>query len=187
MGRVAREATAGVVRRGRFRLGFFARKCRLRAVHGRARRVDRGLGFGEVAFADGETIESVHLAAGIVRLGFGAKVILEVFPVVAALEVGPQRATLFVAAMDHAVLAARIARHAVHDAVFLPIDLFEHLPIARVVAVGHEVAGGLPALDVPGGNGPGRAGQFAFAGQKFLIDRRAENGEARISGASSGA
>ena len=46
------------------------------------------------------------------------------------------------------------------------------------MAVGHQVAGGFPALDVAGGNGPGGAGQLAFAGEELLIDRRAEDGEA---------
>ena len=45
------------------------------------------------------------------------------------------------------------------------------------MSVGHQVTGRLPALDVAGGNRPGGAGQVAFAGQEFLIDRRAEDGE----------
>ena len=46
------------------------------------------------------------------------------------------------------------------------------------MTVGHQVTGRFPALDVAGGNGPGGAGQLAFAGQKLLIHWRAENGEA---------
>ena len=43
------------------------------------------------------------------------------------------------------------------------------------MAVGHEITGRFPALDVAGGNGPGGAGQLAFAGQEFLINGSAED------------
>ena len=46
------------------------------------------------------------------------------------------------------------------------------------MAVGHQVAGGLPAPDVARGNGPGGAGQFPLARQKFLVNPRADDGEA---------
>ena len=53
----------------------------------------------------------------------------------------------------------------------------EHLLVAGVMAVGHQVTGRFPASDVAGGNGPGGAGQLAFAREEFLVNRRAENGE----------
>ena len=80
--------------------------------------------------------------------------------------------------MDHAILAARIAGDAVHHAVFVPVHFLEHLLITGVMAVGHQVTGRFPASDIAGRNRPGGAGQFAFAGEKFLVNRRAENGEA---------
>ena len=93
------------------------------------------------------------------------------------MKVGAEGAAGVVAAVDHAVFATRIAGHAVDDAVFGPVHFLEHFLVAGIMAVGHEVAGRLPAADVACGNGPGRAGQLAFAGQELLIDRRAENGE----------
>ena len=42
--------------------------------------------------------------------------------------------------------------------------------------VGHQIAGAFPAANVARRNRPGRAGQVAFAGEKFEIDRRAEEG-----------
>ena len=111
-------------------------------------------------------------------MGRAREVVADVLPVVAALVVGAERAAGIVAAVDHAVLAARVARDAVHHAVFVPVHLVQHFLVARVMAVGHQVAGRLPALDVARGDGPGGAGQLAFAGQEFLVNRRAEDGEA---------
>ncbi len=45
------------------------------------------------------------------------------------------------------------------------------------MAVGHQIARRFPAFDVERRDRPRGAGEFAFAGEKFLIDRRAENGE----------
>ncbi len=53
----------------------------------------------------------------------------------------------------------------------------EHFLVAVVMAVGHQVTGRFPAFDVAGGNRPGGAGQLAFAGEKLLVNRRAEDGE----------
>ena len=55
----AAAAVAPVVLEGRFRA--------------RQAGIDRGLGFGEMAFADGEPVEGLDLAAGVVRLGPGAQ------------------------------------------------------------------------------------------------------------------
>ena len=78
--------------------------------------VDGGLGLGEVAFADGHAVEGAFLqvGAGGIRLRLRAEVVFHVNPRVARL--AAQRATGVVATVDHAVLAARVARDAVHDA-----------------------------------------------------------------------
>ncbi len=80
--------------------------------------------------------------------------------------------------MHHAILAPSIAGHAVYHSIFGRIDVFQHLLVTRVMAVGHQVTRRLPTFDVAGGNGPGGAGEFAFPSQKLLVHRRAENGEA---------
>lgn len=139
--------------------------------------IDRRFGFSEVAFADAGAVEGALFKLGIggIRLRLGAEVVFHVDPGVAGLVA--QRAARIVAAVDHAVFAARIARDAVHHPVFLPLHGPEHLAVGRIVAVGHQVARRFPALDVVGRDGPGGAGQLAFTGKEFLVNRRAEDGE----------
>src|SRR5208282_4362152 len=66
LGRVAAAATAAAVAVVPVALesGFRARQAG----------VDRGLGFGEMALADGNAVEGLDLAAGVVRLGMGREV-----------------------------------------------------------------------------------------------------------------
>ncbi len=139
---------------------------------------NRGLGFGQMTFADGIAIEGLDVAALVIGLGPGPQVVSDVFPRVAGLVIGAESAAGVIAAMDHAVFAARVAGDAVDHAVFGPVHLVQHFLVAGVVAIGDEVTGRFPALDVAGGDGPGGAGQLALAGEEFLIDRRAEDGEA---------
>src|SRR5437667_5118937 len=128
-------------------------------------------------FADGEPVARIHFVSALVTRRFWPEVVFEILPVIAALEVGAERAAGVVAAVDHAVLAARVARDAVDDAIFVPVHFLEHLPVAGVMAVGHEVTGRFPAPNVARGNGPGGARQLALAGEKLLINRRAEDRE----------
>ena len=137
--------------------------------------VDGCLGFGQVAFADGHAVEGVDLVAFRIRSRLGTEIILHVDPCIARLVA--ERATRIVTAMDHAVLATRIARYTVHHTVFLPIHRAEHLLVAGIVAICHEIAGGLPALHVVSRDRPRRAGQLALAREEFLINRCAEDGE----------
>src|ERR1051326_6802978 len=46
------------------------------------------------------------------------------------------------------------------------------------MAVSHHIARGFPALDIASRNGPGGAGELAFAGEEFLINHCAEKSEA---------
>ena len=89
----------------------------------------------------------------------------------------PEAGRRLVAAVHHAILATDILRDAIDDAVIVPLHLGEQFLVAGVMAVGHQVARALPAADVAGGNGPGRAGEIALAGQELEINRRAEEGE----------
>src|SRR6185295_12895421 len=57
-------------------------------------------------------------------------------------------------AMRHAVFTARVARHALDNAVFLPLHFLEHLGVSFVMAFGsdlvsHEIAWRFPAQHVP--------------------------------------
>src|SRR5207253_6222629 len=99
---------------------------------------------------------------------------LDVFPGVAALRLEPESGGRLVTAMDHAIFAATVACDAVDHAVSLPLRFLQQLGVARVVAVRHQVARAFPAPNVARGNSPGRAGEIAFAGKEFEIDRCAE-------------
>src|SRR4030095_1906906 len=83
-----------------------------------------------------------------------------------------------VATMDHAVFASRIARDALYHAIFIPIDLLQHLLVGGIMTVGHQITGRLPTFDVARGDSPSGAGQFAFASEEFLIDRGPKNSKA---------
>ena len=130
-----------------------------------------------MALADRNTIERLDIRPGAERFRTSPEVIFEILPIVATVGAGAERGAGIVAAVDHAILTARVAGHAINDAVFCPIHLCEHFLVMPVVAVGHEVARRFPAFDVPGRNGPGGASHLTLAGEEFLIDRRAENGE----------
>ena len=77
-----------------------------------------------------------NFLSGIVGLGLGSEVVFDVFPVVAPLVIGAQRAARIIAAMDHAVLAASVTGHPVHHPVFAPVHLVEHLLVAGIMAIG---------------------------------------------------
>src|SRR6266850_1799721 len=117
--------------------------------------VDGGLCFSQVTFADRESVKSVYLAALIIGLRSSSEVVFDILPVIAALIIGAERATGVVSAMDHAVFAARIAGDAIDYAVFIPINFRQHLLIAGIMAIRHQVTRRLPPFDVTGGNGPG--------------------------------
>src|SRR5262249_16908000 len=78
---------------------------------------DGSFGLGQVAFADRHSVEGIDAAALVERLGLGAKVVFDVFPVVPALIIGAERAAGVVSAVHHAILATRVAGNAVHNAV----------------------------------------------------------------------
>ena len=124
----------------------------LPSIRGRSRAVDGSLGFSQMPLADGEAIEGLHFMAALVTRRFRPEIVFEILPVIAALEVGAERAAGVVPAMHHAILAARIAGDAVDDAVFVPVHLLQHLLVTGVMAVGHEVTGRFPAANVAGRN-----------------------------------
>src|SRR5439155_26043751 len=73
-----------------------------------------------------------------------------------------------VAAMDHAVFAARIFS----VAIAVPIGIF-HQPTKRLMMlIGDQVARAFPSLDVAGGIPPSRARQLPLAAEEFEIHRR---------------
>ena len=76
--------------------------------------------------------------------------------------------------MHHALGAAGVFA----DAVFLPVGLFHHLLETRVMGVGNEIAGGLPALGVPSRIAPGGAVQFLFPLEEAQVHGGGEEAEA---------
>ena len=69
------------------------------------------------------------------------------------------------AAMHHALRATLV----LSDAVFVPVGLFHHFPVARIMGVGNQVAGGFPSLCVAGRVPPRSAVQLLFPHEKAEI------------------
>src|SRR3970040_1818213 len=84
------------------------------------------------------------------------------------LPVNPEGGRRLVAAMDHAVLAARVFP----VAVFLPRRVLDQTRERLMVRVRHQVARSLPTPRVVRRIAPRRASQLAGPFQKFEIDRR---------------
>ena len=112
--------------------------------------VGLGLAFSFARLAD----QSTHLAGK--RPG-------EHLPGVAEFLVAAENGGSFVAGVNHAILAARIAP----AAVLLPRSLFDEFLERLVVRVGHQVARAFPATRVVGGIAPGGAHQLALAAQEI--------------------
>ena len=76
-------------------------------------------------------------------------------------------------AVDHAVPAPAVSARPV----CFPPRLFHKLGKRRVVGVGNEVAGRLPAEGVAGRAAPGGAGHLPLSLQKIEVERGARHGE----------
>src|SRR4030095_16916101 len=96
-----------------------------------------------------------NFAATPSRLRVRPKIEFAGFPRIATLSLQTQSCSRLVTAMHHAVFATTVARHAIHDAVTVPLGFFEKFRVGRVVPVGHEIAGTLPAANVSRRNCPG--------------------------------
>src|SRR5262249_44277504 len=110
-----------------------------------------------------DTVVGEHFTAAAGRLRFRTEIELDCFPSVASLSLQTERCSGLVSAMYHAIFTPTIARDPINDSVAIPIRLFQQLCIAREMAVGHQIAGSLPATDISCGNCPGRTGQVPFA------------------------
>src|SRR5262249_4233256 len=106
-----------------------------------------------------DTVVGEHFTAASSRLRLRTEIELDCFPSVAALSLQAQRCSGLVAAMHHAIFAPAVARDSIDDSVAVPVGLFQQLRVTRKMAVGHQIAGSLPATDVSCGNCPGRTGQ----------------------------
>src|SRR5271165_7049033 len=73
----------------------------------------------------------------------------------------------FIAAVYHAMLAARILAKAVR----IPIGVVHQATEGVVVFVGDQVTRPFPATRIPCRVAPGRAGQFALAAEKLQVNR----------------
>ena len=89
-----------------------------------------GLLSRNVTVAGTHAIECDRFAAASGCLWPRAEIKFHSLPSVARLSVQTETGRRLVAAVGHAILATRISRHAVHDAVFVPIDAREQLGIA---------------------------------------------------------
>src|SRR5438874_11463465 len=123
-----------------------------------------------------DTVVGEHFTAASSSLRLRTEIELDCFPSVAALSLQAQCCSGLVAAMHHTIFAPPVARDAVDDSVTVPVRLFQQLGVARVMAVGHQIAWAFPAANVSGGNCPGRTGQITLARQELKINWRAEKG-----------
>src|ERR1041385_5734342 len=138
--------------------------------------MDGSVALRQMAFANARAVISTlfQVEAERIRLGPREKVVFEIHPRIA--NAGTESGRLFIAAVHHAVFATGIARHTIHDTVFFPSHFREHVLIARVMPIGHYVAGGFPAAHVVSRDSPRHARELAFAGEKFLIAGGTEQG-----------
>src|SRR5205823_2941631 len=92
---------------------------------------------GEMSVPNRDAIEGNGLAAASSRFRFWSEIKFNRLPGIAPLRLQPEARGRLVAAVDHAILATRIARDTIDDSVFFPLHFFEQLGIARVMRVGH--------------------------------------------------
>src|SRR5678816_2371241 len=99
--------------------------------------------------AHADTIEGALLSfcRGRDRSGLPSEIVAKILPVIPGLIVRPESAAGIVSTVDHAVLATRITRHAVHHAVFVPRHLLEQFGVGTEMTVGHQVAGPFPSAN----------------------------------------
>src|SRR5438128_5543018 len=102
----------------------------------------------------------------------------DVLPGITVLCLQPQGRSRLVAAMDHAVFTTAVTSDAVYDTISVPLHRLEQLGVAAVMGVRHQITRAFPAANVARRNGPGRAGQVAFAGKELEVNWRAEKGVA---------
>src|SRR6266487_6329898 len=120
----------------------------------------------EVPVTGGHSVKSDNFAATPSRLWFRTEVEFNCFPCVAALRLQTQSCRGFIATVHHAIFAAAVTRHPIDDAVSVPLRFLEQFRVARVMPVGHEIAGPFPPANISRWNRPGRTGQIPFAGEK---------------------
>src|ERR1044071_7482758 len=84
------------------------------------------------------------------------------FPSVSAFCLQAEAGGWFITAVGHAILATRIACHAIDHAVFVPIHFLQHLGVSLVMScaigahrVGHKITWRFPAHQIPRRDGPG--------------------------------
>src|SRR5437870_5500491 len=94
------------------------------------------------------SVKSENFAATPGRLRLRTEIESNCFPRVPALRLQPQGCRRFITAVHHAILAAAITRHSVHDAVPLPLGFLQQFRIARVMRIGHEVAWTFPTSNI---------------------------------------
>src|SRR5207244_11630916 len=105
----------------------------------------RGLGFGFgiltgfVTVSASYTLESDSFTATSRRFWFRSEIKLDRLPSIAALRLQTEAGRRFIPAVHHAILATRVARHAVNHAVFLPLHFLQQFGLARIVRVGHQI------------------------------------------------
>src|SRR5437762_8384457 len=92
------------------------------------------------------TVVSRNLATFSSRSRPRTEVEFHCLPSVAAFRLEAEAGGRFIAAMSHAIFAARIFRYAINHAILVPIDIREQLGIGVVMSfradgVGHEITG----------------------------------------------
>src|SRR2546428_12491276 len=109
----------------------------------------------DMSVAAAYTVKHNRFAAPAGRLRFRPEIELDRLPSIARLRLKAKAGSWLVAAVHHAILATAVTRDAVHHPVSVPLRFLEQFRVARVMPVGHEIAGPFPSANVPGRNRPG--------------------------------
>src|SRR6266540_2363475 len=109
----------------------------------------------EMPVAAADAVKHNRFAPPAGRLRFRPEIEPNRLPSIATLRLETKAGSGLVAAMHHAILATAVARDPVHHAISVPLGFLEQFRVARVMPVGHEVAGPFPSANVSGRNRPG--------------------------------
>src|SRR5215467_13119704 len=102
----------------------------------------------KMPIATAHTVEYHRFTTAAGWFRFRPEIELNCLPSIATLRLQAKTGGWLVTAVDHTILAAAVPRDAVHHPVSVPLGFVEQLRIARVMAVGHQIAGPLPSANV---------------------------------------
>src|SRR5439155_11584075 len=109
----------------------------------------------EMPVAAADAVKHNCFAASAGGLWLPPEIKLNRLPSIATLRLQAKAGGRLVTAVHHAILATAVACDALHDAVSVPFRFLEQFRVARVMPVGHEIAGPFPPANISRWNRPG--------------------------------